>query len=171
MNNGLVLRCCVAVGFVCAAGCSTNEPESRVAQPCVTNGDCTEMTECIRGRCHTKCQTSGNCEAFSQDADAIAGRCVVLDEAKICLLSDEIVCAGEAATCPDGLLCGGDDQCHNDCAIDRNCVSGQVCVNAVCVEPQVNDDAGSSGDAASTDEIGQTLDDASDRDDSATPTD
>jgi hypothetical protein len=159
------------VTFMVLAGCSTDEPDLDVGAPCNANGDCTDPLVCILSQCHERCQNVASCPLETvADGTMVAERCVAVSGVTVCLRSDEESCAGDGGTCDEGLVCGADGLCRNDCAISRDCVPGQVCTDGVCVEEpseETEDDAGAAGgDDGSTPE--DSSGDAAPSDDGAT---
>ena len=58
----------------------------------------------------------------------------------MCQLTYEAVCHFNT-DCQNPLVCAADNQCRTECAGDRDCVRGQVCVYGACAEPaEVNPD-------------------------------
>ncbi|HEY1532584.1 MAG TPA: hypothetical protein VGF76_01155, partial [Polyangiaceae bacterium] len=52
----------------------------------------------------------------------------------VCQLAQEQDCTYNSQ-CPEGQVCGVDGQCRDQCASDRDCVSGQECVKGNCADP------------------------------------
>jgi hypothetical protein len=116
----------VAVAIAAAHGCDEGSALARLGDGCKLHSDCEAGLACIYGGCHQPCATSKDCPG---------GRCV-FDPAKLhhCQLDAEAPCIFHS-DCDVGLVCGIDGRCRNECADDRDCVSGQICVGATCAEP------------------------------------
>src|SRR5439155_8736429 len=54
-----------------------------------------------------------------------------------CQLPDETKCTMNSQ-CTAPLICGLDGHCREQCAADRDCILGQVCRTATCVDPMVD---------------------------------
>jgi hypothetical protein len=52
----------------------------------------------------------------------------------VCVLQIEAGCHYNS-DCAPPLVCAVDLQCRNQCAGDRDCASGQLCVLGVCADP------------------------------------
>jgi hypothetical protein len=96
-----------------------------LAQGCTLNSDCNDPLVCIFSLCHQACTTTRDCPAPEI--------CVAAGSDKVCTLPSESCTDG--GSCPVGLLCGSDGQCHDPCTTSADCtVSGQECVSRTCVD-------------------------------------
>ncbi|HEX2673562.1 MAG TPA: hypothetical protein VHM25_21930, partial [Polyangiaceae bacterium] len=59
----------------------------------------------------------------------------------VCQLAQEQTCSYNSQ-CPEGQVCGYDGQCRDQCASDRDCVTGQLCKKGNCADRSELDDAG-----------------------------
>jgi hypothetical protein len=117
-----------------AASCD-DEPSalSQLGDGCRLNSDCNPGLVCVSSVCHVECNTSEDCQG---------GRCV-LGEGKLRLCQpDSTASCTLHSDCDAPLVCGVDGKCRNECASDRDCVSGQRCVAATCAEVEELDDLG-----------------------------
>lgn len=97
---------------------------------CLVNSDCSAPLICAFRRCHTQCNSDRDCQM-----GLISERCVEADRPyRVCQLDNETKCTYNS-DCPQGEVCGIDDQCRDQCASDRDCVMGQVCVTGTCADP------------------------------------
>ena len=127
---------------ICSTGCQPEDPQSRVGQACVSVADCSEISACVAGRCHMRCESSDMCAADSP--------CARVERTGVCLLAEEQQCS-EQGECPEGLVCAADEVCRNECAADRECLSGQACADGTCADPIEPEDGGDGGDAEADD--------------------
>lgn len=157
MGRGRLLgRAFVAVaGVALVASCGDPELDAILAQlgdPCLRDSDCVgaplapEFPEaaavCVFGRCHVECVTTPDCRKFGL-GDEI--RCVLGDKpSNVCQLDDELGCLDttktpavlSSARCPGDEWCGPDGECRDPCSASSDCVSGQVCVQSSCADPE-----------------------------------
>lgn len=113
---------------VVAYGCEDESALALLGDGCRIATDCDEGLRCIGARCHAPCATSKDCPGEA--------RCVADEERRLhCQLDPSATCAFDSE-CPVGLVCAVDGRCRNECRADRDCVSGQRCVSAVCAEPE-----------------------------------
>ncbi len=122
---------CAALAISCAG-----DETSAVAlldEGCALNSDCNAGLVCAFGVCREACTTSKDCPS---------GRCVLdADRVHSCRGDDALTC-GFHSDCAAPLVCGLDGRCRNQCAADRDCVAGQVCVAATCADPDELDASG-----------------------------
>ena len=136
MGNLLRSLLFVVLGLLVSSGCSDSQPSkaAALAAGCSINTDCDAPLVCAFQRCHSACTTSRDCSPGQ--------RCMASDRPfHVCQLAQEQTCTYNSQ-CPDGQVCGSDGQCRDQCASDRDCVSGQVCKKGNCAEPVELDDAG-----------------------------
>lgn len=94
---------------------------------CTLNSDCQAPLVCSAGRCHRECHESRDCPT--------PARCIEVEKGTlVCQLDSEIDCHRNS-DCPGDLVCAPDERCRNQCVNDKDCVSGQVCVEAACANP------------------------------------
>jgi len=93
---------------------------------CMLNSDCAGTLVCMFGLCHAQCATAKDCPASQ--------RCVVEASGNVCQLEQESGCLYNS-DCTVPLVCAVDKQCRNQCANNRDCIVGQLCVNGVCANP------------------------------------
>ena len=126
----LLLVCCVP------SACSDSEQPktAKLAAGCTLNTDCDSPLVCAFQRCHSACETSRDCDPGQ--------RCMASDRPfHVCQLAQEQACSYNSQ-CPDGQVCGADGQCRDQCASDRDCVTGQLCKKGNCADATELDDAG-----------------------------
>lgn len=120
--------------LLAAASCD-DEPSALalLGDGCRLNSDCNPGLVCVSGVCAEECSTTEDCPA---------GRCVLgVGKIKLCQPETVASCAFHS-DCAAPLVCGVDGKCRNECASDRDCVSGQRCVAATCAEPEELDPGG-----------------------------
>ncbi len=138
----------VASVVTAAASCGSHSSSvAELAQGCSINSDCDAPLVCVFAKCHAACAETRDCPTGE--------RCVPGGKYDVCTLPDEESCTGgdAASICPGALVCGSDGECRAACATSSDCIPGQSCTNAVCVEMPdltvVGSEGGSSpGDAA-----------------------
>jgi hypothetical protein len=111
-------------------GCNSSADEdialAQLAQSCLVNTDCKTPLVCAFESCHAECESSRDCTD--------GARCVAAARPyKVCQLEEERLC-GSTVDCPDGLVCGIDGQCRDQCENDKQCVEEQVCVAGTCAD-------------------------------------
>jgi Leucine-rich repeat (LRR) protein len=117
------------VAVVLAAACSGDDSSASaaLAEGCVVNTDCASPLVCAFRKCHTACTASRDCP--------LGERCVASDRPyHVCQLAGEKNCSYNSQ-CPEGQTCAIDQQCRDQCAADRDCVTGQRCAGGTCAEP------------------------------------
>ncbi|HEY8040695.1 MAG TPA: hypothetical protein VIF15_12910 [Polyangiaceae bacterium] len=135
-----------AAVIVTIVSCSNGSPVPvDLAHGCSINSDCKAPLVCVFGLCHEACAESRDCPQGQ--------RCVQSGGDKVCELPSESSCAANPAACPQGLVCGSDQQCRNACNNVGDCIAGQVCQGSACYDPGELDGGadGSSGDSSVTD--------------------
>jgi hypothetical protein len=127
-----------ALGVAALAGACGGDDDTealrraRLSEGCIINTDCVSPLVCAFRRCHTQCKTTRDCPPTQ--------RCVASDKPfNVCQLDDERDC-NYNSECSGGQLCAIDGQCRDQCAGDRDCVSGQVCTTGTCAEPSELED-------------------------------
>lgn len=119
-------------------GCDSNV-EQKLAQTdvggsCLVNSDCLTPLVCAFKACHAECVSSRDCED--------GARCVAAAKPyKVCQLEEERKCE-RTADCAEGLICGIDGECRDQCQTDNQCVEAQKCVSGTCADTTELDDAG-----------------------------
>jgi hypothetical protein len=105
---------------------SDNPPVVSLGGGCLINSDCDDPLVCAFRLCHTQCQT---------DRDCSQGQLCVIAERpdRVCQLASEKSCHYNS-DCPGVEVCGVDDQCRDQCSVDRDCVPGQLCVTGTCAD-------------------------------------
>ena len=124
----------LGVGVLVVGACSSDDAEAlrraAIAEGCLVNSDCSQKPQalvCVFQRCHVKCKSDADCEKPSHCR--LVGNAV-----HVCQLPDEIPdppCKYHSE-CPGEQQCGIDGVCRDACKSEKDCVSGQVCVTAVC---------------------------------------
>jgi hypothetical protein len=110
-----------------AGACSSKDKSlAHLAEGCLLNTDCEAPLVCAFQRCHHPCNASRDCPAGE--------RCVESDGPfDVCQLVDERDCAYHS-DCPKGKFCSADQQCRDQCAADRDCLTEQVCIGGTCAD-------------------------------------
>src|SRR5688572_6142383 len=127
------------VGQALFGGCSDDSTAdklraAKLAEGCILNTDCTEPLVCAFRRCHDQCEQSRDCPEGS--------RCMASDRPfHVCQLASEKACTYNS-DCPEGQQCAVDGECRDQCASDRDCVTGQVCASGTCADKRELNDAG-----------------------------
>jgi hypothetical protein len=117
------------------AACGGDDKKLELGGSCTLNSDCADGLLCKFGACHKACVKSIDCAAGE--------RCVQVDGVAVCQAS---ACA---PGCPAPLACREVDQtCRNRCTTADDCLGGQMCAGAFCVEKTEAD--GSVGPADAT---------------------
>jgi hypothetical protein len=94
---------------------------------CLVNSDCSSPLICAFRLCHQECKDDRDCSAGQ--------RCVAGDRPyRVCQLDQESRCSYNS-DCASTEVCAIDDQCRDQCAADRDCVNGQLCVTGTCADP------------------------------------
>lgn len=120
------------------SGCDSNV-DAKIAQTelgdsCLVNSDCTAPTVCAFKACHAECVSSRDCDD--------GARCVAASRPyKVCQLEQERQCE-RTADCAEGLVCGIDGECRDQCQTDGQCVEDQKCVSGTCADANELDDDG-----------------------------
>ncbi len=119
-------------------GCDSNVAEkialAQLAQSCLVNSDCNAPLVCAFEACHAECESSRDCDA--------GARCVAAARPyKVCQLEEERACE-RGTDCPEGLVCGVDGECRDQCLTVNDCVEGQLCVSGTCADTSELTDAG-----------------------------
>ncbi len=148
---GLVLA--LGVGVLVVGACSSDDAEAlrraAIAEGCLVNSDCSQKPQalvCVFQRCHVKCKSDADCEKPSHCR--LVGNAV-----HVCQLPDEIPdppCKYHSE-CPGEQQCGIDGVCRDACKSEKDCVSGQVCVTAVCASKDELDKNGQLAPLAGSD--------------------
>jgi hypothetical protein len=120
------------------AACDSNVEEklalARLAQSCLVNSDCAAPLVCAFEACHAECESSRDCDP--------GARCVAAARPyKVCQLEEERVCE-RTSDCAEGLVCGVDDECRDQCLTGNDCVEGQRCVSGTCADTSELDASG-----------------------------
>ncbi len=141
----------IGVLWVMAAGCGGSVTDRPSSEECLVNGDCAGSLVCFSGKCHEPCSSSRDCPAGSSCVQAPDG-------AGVCELAAEAKCQHDS-DCAAPLVCSREGECRNQCLLDRDCVTGQVCTpTRVCAEPSEGvagaGGVGGQGGAAGTAGIG-----------------
>lgn len=96
---------------------------------CLINSDCDDGLVCVFRRCHVPCEEDIDCPL---DKAGDHERCMVGDKpTHVCQLDALKFCTVHS-DCPGDQLCAVDEQCHDQCETDRDCLAGGVCVLGVC---------------------------------------
>jgi hypothetical protein len=103
-----------------------------LGEGCVLNSDCSDGLVCAFQVCHQPCVTNKDCP---RDEQGIHRSCIAEKPVRVCQLPENTACVRNS-DCSAGLVCALDDRCRNACEVDRDCVSGQVCIAASCVDPE-----------------------------------
>src|SRR6478609_6034421 len=115
------------VGVAAVWSCSSEEKRQGArAVGGSLNNECDSPLKCIFQRCHGACAETGDCETGE--------RCVRLPEGNVCQLPSEMQCT-YTSECPDPLKCAVDSKCRAACVGKSDCLSNQLCVTGVCVDP------------------------------------
>ncbi len=117
-----VLVATLAVGgllIVAASSCNSSSTVG-VASTCSINSDCNSPLICTFAKCHDACKESRDC--------ATGERCVLAGSTGTCQLPAESTCSGAGATCQSGEVCGGDQQCRQQCSASIPCPQGDFCL-------------------------------------------
>jgi hypothetical protein len=120
------------------AACDSNVDEkialAKLAQNCLVNSDCSSPLVCAFEACHAECESSRDCSD--------GARCVAAARPyKVCQLEEERQCE-RGSDCAEGLVCGVDGECRDQCLTDNDCVEGQLCVSGTCADTAELDEAG-----------------------------
>lgn len=128
------MRPLLATGVLClfAALTACDRPSVPRGGACTLNSDCDSPFVCRLERCRRQCLTSRDCGGgiMCVPDDNGEGGCQLEEEARCALTSD----CGGALVCQFGT-------CTTECAEDRDCSPGAMCVeespggNLACVEP------------------------------------
>jgi hypothetical protein len=101
---------------------------------CVLDSDCPNQLVCINRFCHEQCAEGRDCAAGESCIDVMA--------VKICQLLSESHCVFNSE-CVLPLVCAIDQQCRNQCMLDRDCGGTAVCAKSkVCAPPELLDASG-----------------------------
>jgi hypothetical protein len=104
-----------------------DKTSAKLAEGCVINTDCDSPLVCAFRKCHNACTTSRDCQAGQ--------RCVASDRPfNVCQLDSERDCQYNSQ-CAVRQWCGIDGRCRDQCAADRDCIPGQLCVSGTCADP------------------------------------
>jgi hypothetical protein len=117
-----------------AASCNSSDEAilAALSQGCLINSDCEADLVCVFRRCHIQCETTPDCPVDSKSSPL---RCMLGTQPEhVCQLEEEKHCEYNSQ-CPEGQICGADGECRDRCAGDRDCVTGQQCVQGTCAEP------------------------------------
>jgi len=131
----------LALGAAMPLACSAEEEAllAALAGDCLLDSECDAELVCVFRRCHQPCNSAKDCP-LRPDGEHQA--CIVADKPKrVCQLESETTCKLHS-DCPGTLLCGIDGACRSECASDRDCTVGQVCVGATCAYPHELDGQG-----------------------------
>jgi hypothetical protein len=117
-------------------GCGSTVDEeialATLSQDCLVNSDCSSPLVCAFEACHAECVSSRDCEA--------GARCVAAARPyKVCQLEEERACA-RTADCAEGLVCGVDGECRDQCLTENDCVESQLCVSGTCADREELDE-------------------------------
>ena len=132
-----ILLCSVpllAMAAIMQTSCDSTEVAilKSLTEGCLINSDCEGDLICVFRRCHIQCETTPDCPIDSK-GDPL--RCMLGTQPEhVCQLEDEKYCEYNSQ-CPEGQLCGADGECRDRCLGDRDCVTGQLCVQGTCAEP------------------------------------
>jgi hypothetical protein len=129
------LAALVACGLAACGEDSKLESElATLSGDCLVNSDCASPLVCVFERCHVECITTRDCEGEL--------RCIGAQEPdRVCQLESETPCA-TSIDCAEGLICGADGECRDQCQSDAECIGEQLCTKGVCAEPSELDEAG-----------------------------
>jgi hypothetical protein len=119
-------------------GCDSNVDEqialAKLAQSCLVNSDCSAPLVCAFEACHAECESSRDCPE--------GARCVAAARPyMVCQLEAERLCE-RTADCVEGLVCGVDGECRDQCLTESDCVEGQLCVSGTCADSDELDESG-----------------------------
>jgi hypothetical protein len=110
-----------------ASGCGDDEEgvaRAQLGEGCLINSDCNDPLACAFRRCHAQCKDDRDCQTEL--------RCVLAEKPnRVCQLDAERLCEYNSE-CPETEVCGVDGECRDQCAADRDCVPGQLCVTGTC---------------------------------------
>ena len=124
---------------VLVIACSTTDTaeairKAELASGCILNSDCNTPLVCAFKTCHDKCQDSRDCPDGQ--------RCLQSDRPfHVCQLPAETGCSSNAQ-CPTGQVCGIDNQCRDQCKVERDCLALQKCVSGTCADDKELVDGG-----------------------------
>ncbi len=119
---GAGLRC-LAVGDM--GGACQLPDEAR----CTLRSECTTGLECRFGTCTTACAEDRDCPpgaTCQADPESGSNACVE-PVTELCIYNSD---------CPAPLVCGRDQRCELECALDRDCTSDRRCVDNLCEIPR-----------------------------------
>jgi hypothetical protein len=103
-----------------------NPPVVTLGGGCLINSDCKDPLVCAFRLCHSQCQDDRDCSTGE--------RCVIADRPnRVCQLATEKKCSLNSQ-CPGTEVCGIDDECRDQCATERDCVPGQLCITGTCAD-------------------------------------
>jgi hypothetical protein len=144
-----IVACLVGIALLGACGSDQTATHAALADGCYINTDCNAPLVCAFRRCHAECETTRDCPG--------GARCVESDRPfHVCQLGVEKNCTYNS-DCPQGQVCGVDQNCRDQCKSDSDCVPGQVCTQGTCAEPSELDGGkltpvggGSSGDSGAS---------------------
>jgi hypothetical protein len=123
-----VATAAVSIGAAVSSCSSSSASPVGLADTCSVNSDCNAPLVCVFAKCHEACAETRDCPTGE--------RCVSAGQYDVCTLPQEEACTAGAtpSTCPGTLVCGADGQCRNGCASSDQCVPGQSCSAAACIE-------------------------------------
>lgn len=98
---------------------------------CDAKDPCPSPLVCKANTCRVSCATASDCTPGQQCVDAV---CVEDYELVDGGLPPPLLCTYNS-DCGDGLICLPSRQCGRPCKADKDCTSGQKCVDEACVTP------------------------------------
>jgi hypothetical protein len=125
-------------GAITSTGCA---PETGGAHgtkflgaTCHLNSDCVAPLVCALGFCRNQCDSSRDCP--------IARRCLVAVPVDVCSIPFDDRCTYNSQ-CPTDLICTVDQRCRNQCRMNGDCATAQLCVSGACADPtELTNDGG-----------------------------
>jgi hypothetical protein len=120
LRNVLVATLALGALLVVSASSCSSKSAAGIESSCAINTDCNSPLICAFAKCHNACRESRDCSTGE--------RCVLTGTAGTCQLPAESTCSGAAATCQSGEVCGGDQQCRQQCSAAIPCPQGDFCL-------------------------------------------
>ncbi|MDF3068967.1 MAG: uncharacterized protein K0R38_4568 [Polyangiaceae bacterium] len=138
MKRAFLTFLATAAPLLAALACDSSVDEkialAKLAQSCLVNSDCSSPLVCAFEACHAECESSRDCDT--------GARCVAAARPyKVCQLEEERACK-RTSDCAEGLVCGVDGECRDQCLTSNDCVEGQQCVSGTCADVDELDESG-----------------------------
>ncbi len=144
MSFGLTLMGSAAITAIACSDSSGEElAAAGVSQGCTLNSDCSAKLVCAFQRCHAQCEESRDCPGVGQRCvkeGGGSGGASGKAEGGVCQLPVEKSCSSSGDECPTGQECAEDNQCHDVCHGDDDCLANQLCTpSGACADRNVDE--------------------------------